>query len=67
MRVVPENLKELVTKGGSFPVSEDVASGLLSASIPFDYHLHQTHKKSSLLVNGVAPVVSLVKGLHFDW
>ncbi|KAL3450271.1 hypothetical protein BJX65DRAFT_10866 [Aspergillus insuetus] len=59
------NLKELLTKAGPIPVSQDVASGLLSASIPFEYHLHQTRVESNLVANGAAPIISLVKGLSF--
>ncbi|BCR95360.1 PhzF family phenazine biosynthesis protein [Aspergillus luchuensis] len=58
-------LKNLVTKAGSIPVSQDVVSGILSASIPFECHLHRTPVKSNLVADGAAPIISLVKGLSF--
>lgn len=59
------NLKELVTKAGPIPVSQDVASGLFSAVIPFEWHQHRASVESNLVVNSAAPVISLVKGLSF--
>ncbi|KAI9924261.1 hypothetical protein AWENTII_003034 [Aspergillus wentii] len=45
-------LQELVTKAVPIPVSQDAASGLVSASIPFECHVHQTLVGSNLVVNG---------------
>ncbi|KAJ5358051.1 hypothetical protein N7541_005209 [Penicillium brevicompactum] len=59
------NLKELVTKAGPIPISQEVSSGLLSASIPFECHLHQTPIVSDMVVKGTAPIMSFVKGLSF--
>lgn len=59
------NLKEFVTKAGPIPVSQDVASGLFSAVIPFEWHQHRASVESKIVVNGAAPVISLVKGLSF--
>lgn len=61
----PINLKELVTKAGPIPVSQDVTSGLIGAVIPFEYHVHQTPVEYKFVVNGAAPIISLVKGLSF--
>lgn len=60
-----QTLKELVTKAGPIPISQDVSSGMLSASIPFECHLHQTPVVSDMVVNGTAPIMSIVKGLSF--
>ncbi|PLB52325.1 Diaminopimelate epimerase-like protein [Aspergillus steynii IBT 23096] len=64
-RAANGGLKELVTKAGRIPVSQDLNTSLVSASIPFDYHLHQTPVLSSLAVSGAAPVTSIVKGMTF--
>ncbi|CAG8927356.1 unnamed protein product [Penicillium salamii] len=58
-------LEELVTKAGPIPISQEGSSKLLSASIPFECHLHQKPVYSNVVVNGKAPIMSLVKGLSF--
>ncbi|PYI10948.1 Diaminopimelate epimerase-like protein [Aspergillus sclerotiicarbonarius CBS 121057] len=62
---VSESLKALVTKAGRIPVSQDVKTGLVSASIPVDFHMHQTRIPSDLTISDTSPVVSIVKGLSF--
>ncbi|RAL00763.1 PhzF family phenazine biosynthesis protein [Aspergillus ibericus CBS 121593] len=57
--------KALVTKAGHIPVSQDSATGLVSASIPQDYHMHQARIPSNVTISDASPVVSLAKGLSF--
>ena len=63
------SLKFLATKAGHISVSQDAKDGLISARIPFDYHLHQTRIPSpSVTLSGsssTSPAVSIVKGLSF--
>ncbi|KAE8155362.1 Diaminopimelate epimerase-like protein [Aspergillus avenaceus] len=61
----PGSLKELMTKAGPIPVSQDANTGLVSAAIPFDYRQHQTQIPSSGTKFDVSPAVSIVKGLSF--
>ncbi|KAI9041803.1 PhzF family phenazine biosynthesis protein [Aspergillus affinis] len=60
------SLKDLVTKAGHIPVSQDATTGLVSAHIPVDIHINQARVPSNLsFVSDASPAVSVVKGLSF--
>ncbi|KAH8434475.1 PhzF family phenazine biosynthesis protein [Aspergillus melleus] len=63
---VSENLKSLVTKAGHIPLSQDLKTGLVSAHIPVDFHIHQAQIPSNISsVSDASPAVSIVNGLSF--
>ncbi|KAJ5769229.1 Diaminopimelate epimerase-like protein [Penicillium odoratum] len=60
-----EAFQYLVTKAGPIPVAQESPTGIVSARIPFDYHVHKATVKSSVTITGVSPIVSIVSGLSF--
>ncbi|KAI2830385.1 hypothetical protein CBS147320_11012 [Aspergillus niger] len=63
---VSKSLKNLVTKAGHIPISQDMETGLVGAGLPIDFHMHQERiPASSPLVSGPSPAVSIAKGLSF--
>lgn len=65
LKMLKEDVAEVITKAGPIPIVVDEVTGNVKAEIPFDFHVHERTVACSLNEGVKNPVASIVNGMAF--
>lgn len=65
LKILNEDVNEVITKAGPIPIAVDEGTGNVNAEVPFDFHVHERTVGCNLNEGAKNPVASIVNGMAF--